>query len=510
MANTTTATLSTTYRGPAAAGAPRLAGLPGVSTVAADPQQVLETERYDTDDLRLSAAGIELSLHRGDGTAHWQLRLPDGDDEELLRLPAAVPDVEGVDPDGPPGELDELIRGVRRDRPVRPVGRVRTVRVRTGLRGAGERLLAELVQDEVTIATLGGSTDLSSWTEIELRRVEGDAGLLTAVEQRIREIGAAPAPRGAAAALDRLLIPAPPRRRRAGKKGSAGAVLMDYVGTQVDRIAEQDLRARRDEPDAVHQLRVAARRLRSALQAYGPLLDCSRTRPLVAELRWLGQALAPARDIDVLRERITAQLDRTEPELVLGPVRAQVTRYFARAEAEARAAMLTELDGQRYTALRLALSELLTDPPLTRRAARPARRELPRLAARSARKLERAVTGALAADGTHRAEAVHTARKKSKRLRYATEVARPAVGGDAKRFGRALKGMQRALGDHQDMVVARGVLRELGAQAHSAGENGFTFGLLYGRDVKAAQQIEARLPELWRAAWATKNRRWLP
>ena len=65
-------------------------------------------------------------------------------------------------------------------------------------------------------------------------------------------------------------------------------------------------------------------------------------------------------------------------------------------------------------------------------------------------------------------------------------MARPVVGKDAKRFAKALKGFQTALGEHQDTVVAREALRELGAQAHAAGENGFSFGVLHARDAALA------------------------
>ena len=83
--------------------------------------------------------------------------------------------------------------------------------------------------------------------------------------------------------------------------------------------------------------------------------------------------------------------------------------------------------------------------------------------------------------------ALHTARKAAKRLRYATEVTgtRP----------KGLKELQNALGDHQDTVVARPVLRELGAVART---NGFSFGLLLGRADARAAAIEAELPALWR------------
>lgn len=60
-----TRTESRTYRGAAEVGAPRLGALPGVHRDETDPQQVLETERYDTEDRRLAAAGVTLAVRRG-------------------------------------------------------------------------------------------------------------------------------------------------------------------------------------------------------------------------------------------------------------------------------------------------------------------------------------------------------------------------------------------------------------------------------------------------------------
>ncbi|WP_300010479.1 CYTH and CHAD domain-containing protein [Pseudonocardia sp.] len=490
------------YRGGAATGAPRLAGLPGVHRAEQLPVEVHETERYDTDDLRLALAGITLSRHHADGAVQWQLDLPDGEDRERLRIPAGTAQ--------PPEEIDALVRGAARDRTVRPVGHARTTRTVIRLRDQRDRLLAEVVHDAVSVATLGSCTEVRSWTEAAVLPLDAPAELLSELATRLADDGLRPAAPATAAELDRLLHPAPPHRRT-GPKGTAGAELMRYLATHVDRLAAADLSVRRDEPDAVHRMRVAARRLRSALRAYRPLLDRECTDPIVDGLRTLGRELAPARDAEVLRERIATGLADLPAQLRLGPAEAMATRHFARTEAEARAAVLTELDGDRYAQLRTALDALLEDPPLTGRAARPARRELPAVAARSARRLERAMAratdpGTPAAD---RDAAVHAARKAGKRLRYATEVARPAVGRPAKRFAAGLKGFQSALGEHQDTVVAREALRELGAATTGAGENGFSFGVLLGRDLARAAEIERELPALWSSAWRRKRRRWL-
>jgi len=303
--------------------------------------------------------------------------------------------------------------------------------------------------------------------------------------------------------------PALPTPRPTGKPGSAGAVLLGYLAEHVDRLVAEEQRARRDEPDAVHQLRVNARRLRSALQAYRPLLDRAGTEPVVDQLREFGRHLAPARDAEVLEARITERLAALPPELRLGPVQALTTRHFARVQAESRTDVLAALDGERYAALRRELDDLLARPPLTPRASRPAKRELSAVAARTARRLCRAVDTATDPAKEYPDEAVHAARKAAKRMRYATDVAKPAVGKPARRFAGGLKAFQKALGEHQDTVVAREVLRELAAQAHLSGQNGFSFGVLYGQDDAQAERIEERLPQLWAEAWSRKNREWL-
>ncbi len=498
MTTTQDRSTTSTFRGTAEVGAPRLAGLPGVARDDVSTAEVFEIERYDTDDRRLTAAGITLTLrHGGDDNAgdpdQWQLDLPDGDAAEHLRVPA------GTDP-SVPAELDELVRGASRDRAVHAAGRIRTVRTTTRLLASRGKLLATVVHDEVTLATLGRSTDVEGWTEVAVIPAAAGAALLAAIEERIVESGMRPATPAGEAELDRLLRPVT-RRRSPARKGTAGRVVHDYLVEQVHRLAAQDLRVRRGEPDGVHQIRVTARRLRSALQSFRPLLDRERTDPLVDALRTLAGELAPARDTEVLSERITAGLDALPPALLLGPVQAQVTRHFARAEAEAHAAVLSALDGAPYIALRRELDELVERPPLTKGASAKAGKALPSLVARRVRKLDRAMDFALAGDDV----AIHTARKAAKQLRYATEVARPAAGKPAARFARSLKSVQQALGEHQDTVVARETLRELGAQA----ENGFSFGVLLGQDAAKAATIEADLRETWTATRGKKLRRWL-
>jgi CHAD domain-containing protein len=245
-------------------------------------------------------------------------------------------------------------------------------------------------------------------------------------------------------------------------------------------------------------MRVACRRMRSTLQSFRTLLDRDRTDGLVAELRWLAGELGGSRDLEVQEERISRAVATLPPEIALGPVAAQVTRFFGRRRPAAGAAASAALDSDRYLALLDAIDALLADPPLTDAAADPARTELPALVAKARRRTGKALRAADALPPGHdRDEQLHEMRKAAKRLRYATEVAAPALGTNAKRLVNRVKAVQELLGEHQDSVVARGLLREMGAAAPAEGGNGFAFGWLLRDEQARAERAEADLDDAY-------------
>jgi CHAD domain-containing protein len=159
-------------------------------------------------------------------------------------------------------------------------------------------------------------------------------------------------------------------------------------------------------------MRVACRRMRSTLQSFRTLLDRDRTDGLVAELRWLAGELGGSRDLEVQEERISRAVATLPPEIALGPVAAQVTRFFGRRRPAAGAAASAALDSDRYLALLDAIDALLADPPLTDAAADPARTELPALVAKARRRTGKALRAADALPPGHdRDEQLHEMRK---------------------------------------------------------------------------------------------------
>jgi CHAD domain-containing protein len=263
---------------------------------------------------------------------------------------------------------------------------------------------------------------------------------------------------------------------------------------------------RLDEPDAVHQMRVASRRLRSTLRSFGHIISRDATAGLAADLNWLGGVLGAARDGEVLAGHLRGSLRQLPVELRIGPVDARIQGHFASVRAAARTELLAALDSERYFSLLDDLDRLLAEPSLTPDAARPAASVLPVAARRAYRQAARRMRRAWrAAAGPGRDEALHRARKSARRARFAAEAIAPAAGAKATRFARRMKKIQSVLGEHQDSVIARAVARDLGISAYLAGENAFSYGLLYGRDACSAGRLQDQARRTWKKA-AGKSR----
>jgi CHAD domain-containing protein len=503
------------YEAPPGTTVPRLGKLPSVAGAAGPEEQLLEAEYFDTSDMRLIHNGVTLRRRRGGSDPGWHLKLPaGGKTRREIRMPLG----RGRQV---PARLAGLVRGYTRGEALRPVARISTRRqVLTLVDGAGTSL-AEVAADDVSAQTLGEETVISHWAEVEVELTGGGPRLLRAADAQLRRDGLQPSAR--TAKLERALgwtvqngqadggpargrtAPGGQRPAANGQAGrhqapaSAGDVVLAYLREHAARLGSLDPLVRADEPDSVHQLRVTTRRLRSTLQTFGEIIPRSGTEGILAELKWLGEVLGEARDAEVLASRLAQNLRTIPPELVLGPAQARVQGHFAPIQAAARRNVQAALDSARYFALRDALDGLLADPPLSAEAARPARRVLPAAARRTYRRTGRRIRRAgHTPPGRPRELAFHEARKAAKRARYAGEAVSSAIGKDARRFTKQMKKIQSVLGDHQDAVVARDVDRELGISAYLAGENAFTFGLLYEREDQRAARLRAKAQRTWK------------
>ncbi|MFE3329436.1 CHAD domain-containing protein [Streptomyces sp. NPDC059176] len=529
---------------------PDLTGVAGVADVVDRGTRELDAVYHDTADLRLAADGITLRRRTGGDDAGWHLKFPVATGiRDEIRSPLS---------DELPRPLTALIRSRTRGVPLLPVVRLLSSRRVSHLVDTRGELLAELSIDSVRAERLADGGRTASWTEIEVELADdADAALLDAVDKRLRKAGirtssaasklaralaetgsdrAGPAPAAAppapgapsspvdtrgtatlASPRDGSATPpadgshkapkAPDAARAVRDRGArlkkkhAGAYVLAYLREQRDAIVALDPAVRRDLPDAVHQMRVATRRMRSAFKTYRKIVDRSVTDPLGDELRWLAGELGVARDQEVLADRLRTRIDALPKTLLLGPVRGRLRIWSTAHRAGARRRSVAVLDSKRYLALLDALDVLLDHPPLLGSATAAPADALPEAVIKDYDRLAARVEHALDLPAGHQRDlAMHDARKAAKRARYAAEAATPALGNSAGRFARRMKAVQTVLGDHQDSVVARTTLRGLGIQAHAAGESAFTWGVLYGQEEALAAERERELPQVWARA----------
>jgi CHAD domain-containing protein len=262
---------------------------------------------------------------------------------------------------------------------------------------------------------------------------------------------------------------------------------------------------RADAPDSIHKMRVAIRRLRSALTTFEPFFAAEVARPLGRELKWLAGVLGTARDAEVMRDRVHASLEGERDDAATAVVGAELDEAYR----TARNHVLAELDGERYRTLLTALDGLVTAPPLTQRAIGPAGMTIPPLVARSYAQLRRIVESAYAKPpGDEREELLHDARKAAKRARYAAQSVSRVFGADAIAFADAMETVQETLGEYQDSVFTRERLRDLARQTSST-DAAFVYGRLYALEEAGAAQSQRHFDAAWEAAARKSLHRWL-
>ena len=470
----------------------------------------LDATYFDTADARLARHHITLRRRTGGDDAGWHLKLPAGQDERTevrVSLGRATRTV--------PAALVREVRAIAGDRPLVPIATLHTIRIERRLLDADGRALAAIADDTVQGQRLtGAATEESTWREVEVELLDGDRAVLDEVSGRLLAAGLTPS--RSSSKLARVLgdfaaaQPAPvwdvtSRARRA----TAGAVVLAYLQEHVDRLVSCDRGVRSDQPGAVHDMRVATRRLRSTLATYRPLLDREQTDPIREELKWLGEALGRPRDAEVLHQRMLDLVAAQPDEPDLGRVG---SRLGSELDARHRLALVDlqkVLDGDRYLRLLDALDGLLTRPPLTAPADEPARNKLPALIGHVARRVDRAAR-AVADDQspTARDRGLHEVRKCAKRARYAAESAIPVAGKPAMRMATRMESLQNVLGEHQDSVTAQALLLELTMTDHLSAENGFAFGVLYAQERARADDARRGYRAALRKASAGKARRW--
>jgi CHAD domain-containing protein len=482
---------------------PSFEGIAAVARVEKSPTESLDATYFDTPNQDLARNKITLRRRTGGHDAGWHLKLPDGPD---ARTEVRAPLDASADADTPPAELLDVVLAIVRDRPVAPVARITTTREIQVLYGAEGTALAEFCNDNVTAWSAAGSQDPENadneqrWREWELELVASngtaDTALMDRLSNRLLDAGAAPAGHGSK--LARVLGSTPVSNGTEPHEDPVHRAVAKHAG----ELLLWDRAVRGDAYDSVHQMRVVTRKLRSLLRESQDLFGLSDDTWVLDELRELAGVLGVARDAEVLAERYERELDRLAPELVRGPVWERLVAGAQRRYQTGLRRSLIAMRSQRYFRLLDALDAIATQAPMTAEGEEPA----PVTIYGAYKKVRNAAKAATAdaqpsAEGEPQEhdhdEALHLIRKRAKRLRYTAS----ATGAD--KVAQQAKAIQSLLGDHQDSVVSREHLLQQAEAAHIAGEDTFTYGLLYQQEAdladRCSEQLAAALRKLDKA-----------
>ena len=444
-----------------------------VSTVTDVGTDDLEATYVDTEDLRLIRRRVTLRRRTGGPDAGWHLKLPvTGDTRQEIHWPLG-------DSADVPDDVRTAVTALVAGSALRPIVRLVTSRRRHLLSDEAGVTLAELLDDRVSATLLSGDSGVTIWREIEVELVDGTPDHLDAVEAALTGAGAQRA--AVSSKLARALTghPALGVGQRPGS-GTAGEVLQAYVREQADRLRWADVDLRLDpDGEGVHDVRVQARRLRTALRVYRPLIEATVGRHLEQELQLLGRVLSPVRDHQVTHDLMATRSRSLAPDRA-----ARLLTLFEShddsADERSVAGMQAALGSARYLRLLQGLDDLANGQGLSDLAAEPAGPVLAQHLRTALRRLEKAAKAARKATAAERTERLHDLRKSAKTLRYACEVAEPANGASAELLGGRAKLLQTLLGDHLDRVLLAEQLEPLTRDEGATAADGFLLGTLYG------------------------------
>ncbi|MBJ2122346.1 CHAD domain-containing protein [Arthrobacter sp. MSA 4-2] len=473
---------------------------------------VLRRVHWDLDDAELAHAGITVAVTGEGKAARWDVTFPPA----LSQLDFSVASPET----GVPPEVLERVRVHVRDRDLRQVADLvlrRREFTLPGSDGVGLRVRDDVVEP-------GEPADPGGWREWTVEAYpdpaadggpagggdsdggdsDGDGNaageLLDTIEALLVAAGAShggPAERLARQAEGRAAAPESP----ADGETPIGAVLATVFSTLAAELKAWDLRVRVDEEDAVHQLRVRSRTLRSVLKTYGELLDEAAARDLEDRLQRLGHALAAARDADVIRGWVAESVKALPDGLIPAHVARRLQRTAAAQYRQAYGELLEELSSPDYFLLLDVLDGFAARPPLAAGPeGRSARKAIRRAVKRQQRKVLELVDGAAGEeDAVARIYLLHGVRKRSKRLRYAIRSVSAATGFD---FGSKLdavlataEDIQDALGVHRDSITFQEFVAATAREAHRSGANTFAYGVLHQAEAPRQEAAAAAYRE---------------
>ncbi|MDK2741552.1 MAG: CYTH and CHAD domain-containing protein [Nitrospira sp.] len=460
----------------------RLPRLPGTLL----PRRQLISTYYDTTAYDLAHAQITLRYRIERGKQAWQLKVPLGDDRQEVETAG--------DQAKPPASLRSLLILHLGHRNVVPIV---TLRVwRTGLLVRHDRVpIAELALDTVSVVKNGRT--IQRFRELEIEQRQGDETSLRSLEQRMREAGASDHD-GRPKFFRALSLPTPTLPNPPGPEAPVIEHLKWALAQHVQWLIAHDPGTRLGtESESLHQMRVATRRLRAVLRTARPILLPAWVTSLQQELDWLSELLGPARDLDVQISYFTdesAGFEARDRKLL-----AQFISHLRTQRDAVQQMILSELTSARYLELIRRLQQAAQDPsvvesPLT----------VQQLAKRAFKKLRKVIRRLRHSPSD---AVLHNIRIKTKRARYASELARSSVGKPATRFIKSARAVQDLLGTHQDAIQAEAHIRQFLKYSTSV-RAGFVAGRMVERQRHRRQNVRKDMKPLFKMLLKRGKKAW--
>ena len=460
----------------------RLPELPGTPL----PRRLLTSTYYDTSQYDLAHAGITLRHRVERGKRAWQLKLPLMKDRQEIEMVDRRPI--------PPTTFRDLLflhLGRRRLMPVA------TLQVwRSGVRVHMDHApVADVTLDHVSVVKNGAV--LQRFRELEIELVNGKDSTLPDLERQLRRAGAEDHD-GRPKLFRALSLVAPGPEPPPAPDASAVAHVKCALAHHVRWLLAHDPGARLGrEPESLHQMRVATRQLRAVLRAARPLLVPKWADSLRDELRWLGQLLGPARDLDVQLAYF-----RKESAVLDARDRRPLTQFIAHLEAQRandQGVLLNELKSARYLDLIRRLQQAAHDPTVVESTV-----TLRDLAKQEFTQLRNVIRQS---GHTPTNAKIHETRINTKRARYAAELAEPTVGKPATRFINKTRVVQDVLGLHQDAIQAEAHIRAFLKQSTGA-RSAFVAGRMVERQRQRRERAKKKMPRLLRGLLKRGEKAW--
>lgn len=460
----------------------RLPPLPGIPLT----RRLLTSTYYDTPQYDLAHAGITLRHRIERGKHAWQLKVPLMKDRQEIEL---------IDRQStPPTTFHDLLFIHLGQQKLVPVA---TLRVwRAGVRVNMDKTdIADVTIDQVSVIKDGAVQE--RFRELEIEQVGADDAPLQDLERQLRWAGAKEHD-GRPKLFRALSLPGPSPE----PPPAADAPVVDHVKRALARhvrwLLAHDPGARLGrEPESLHQMRVATRQLRAVLRAARPLFVPEWANSLQDELRWLGQLLGPARDLDVQLAYF-----REESGALDAQDRRPLTQFIAHLEAQrtnVQDVLLSELKSVRYLDLIRRLQQATHDPTVVESPV-----TLHDLAARAFKKLRKVIRRVEASVSS---ATIHEIRIKTKRARYAADLAAPVVGKPATRFIKKARTVQDVLGMYQDAIQAEAHVRAFLKQSSNV-RAAFVAGRMVERLLARRAKASKEMPTLWEGLLKRGEQAW--